>query len=139
MREMREDVSQKGTGSLVTDALSQLSRLVRGEVALARAEIEQSIRKAGMGVLRIAAGGVLAIVALNVLAAALVAAVVTAGVTAGWAALIVGAALILLALILILTGLNALKATNFAPTQTIENVSRDAATLSEALTDDKSR
>lgn len=136
---MREDVTQKGTGSLLTDALSQLSRLVRGEVALARAEVEQSIRQAGMGVLRIAAGGVLAIVALNVLAGALVAAVILAGVTAGWAALIVGAGLGLLALILILTGMSALKATSFAPTQTIENVSRDAATLSEALTDDKPR
>lgn len=136
---MREDVTQKGTGSLVTDALGQLSRLVRGEVALARAEIQQSIRQAAMGVASIAAGGVLAIVALNVLAGALVAAVVMAGLTPGWAALLVGLGLGVLALILVMTGMSTLKATSIAPTQTIENVSRDAATLSEALTDDKSR
>ncbi|MEO6298562.1 MAG: phage holin family protein, partial [Paracoccaceae bacterium] len=38
------------TSSLVADALTHLSNLVRGEVALARAEVTESLRNAATGI-----------------------------------------------------------------------------------------
>ncbi|EYD74854.1 hypothetical protein Rumeso_03584 [Rubellimicrobium mesophilum DSM 19309] len=87
---MSFDADPRPTGSLLSDAINQLTRLVRGEVALAKAEVAQNIRNAGLGVGLLVGAVVLVLVALNVLAAALVAALAETGLGAGWAALIVG-------------------------------------------------
>lgn len=74
------------TGSLVGDALTQVTSLVRGEMDLFRAEIDQNVKEAGAGLGMIVGGVVIMLVALNVLASALVVALTELGIDAGWSA-----------------------------------------------------
>src|SRR5215217_961057 len=105
---MSFDADPRPTGSLLSDAINQLTRLVRGEVALAKAEVAQNIKNAGLGAALLVGAVVLVFVALNVLVLALVAALGEL-IGAGWAALVVGIVLLAIAGILAMRGLNALK------------------------------
>ena len=112
---MSFDADPRPTGSLLSDAINQLTRLVRGEVALAKAEVAQNIRSAGLGVGLLVGAVVLIFVALNVLVFALV----------------VGVVILVVAAVLAMRGLNALKPENLAPTRTVRNVQADAQTIKE--------
>lgn len=127
---MSFDADPRPTGTLLSDAVNQLTRLVRGEVALAKAEVAQNVKSAGLGIGLLAGALVLALVALNVLAAALVAALAEL-IGPGWAALVVGLVILAVAGILVMRGLNALKPENLAPTRTVRNVQADAQTIKE--------
>lgn len=122
---------QKSTSSLVSDALSQVSTLVRKEIDLAKAEVKSRVSSMGTAIGLIAAGAIVALVALNVLAAALVAALTEAGLDGGWAALIVGVGLALIAFFAATKGVNDLKNTNLTPRRTVRNVKRDTEVLKE--------
>jgi nucleoside permease NupC len=127
---MSFDADPRPTGSLLSDAINQLTRLVRGEVALAKAEVAQNIRSAGLGVGLLVGAVVLIFVALNVLVFALVAALGEL-IGPGWSALIVGVVILGVAAILAMRGLNALKPENLAPSRTVRNVQADAQTIKE--------
>lgn len=129
------DGTNKSAGGLMSDALANVSGLVRSEVDLARAEISENLTKAGVAVGLIAGAAIIALTALNVLAAALVAALTEAGIDAGWSALIVGAVLAIVAFVLMGKGVNDLKLSSLAPTRTIKNVQRDAAAVKETYDD----
>lgn len=125
----------RGARGLLSDAMANVSSLVRGEVDLARAEISENVTKAGVAFGMIAGAALIALVALNVLAAALVAALTEAGIDAGWAALIVGATLAVIAFVLMGKGVSDLKLSSLAPTRTARNVRRDAEAVKEAYDD----
>ncbi|HVG49135.1 MAG TPA: phage holin family protein [Rubellimicrobium sp.] len=127
---MSFDADPRPTGSLLSDAVNQLTRLVRGEVALAKAEVAQNIRSAGLGAGFLVGAIVLVFVALNVLVFALVAALGEL-IGPGWSALIVGVIILVVAAILAMRGLNALKPENLAPSRTVRNVQADAQTIKE--------
>lgn len=122
----------KSTTDLVGDALSHVSSLVRKEVDLARAEINENLSRAGVAIGLIVAAAIIALTALNVLAAALVAGLTEAGIDGGWAALIVGAGFAILAFALMAKGLNDLKLSSLAPNRTAKNIKRDAQAVKEA-------
>ena len=132
---MSDSNSNKSAGGLLSDALNNVSGMVRNEVDLARAEIGENISRAGVAVGLIAGAAIIALVALNVLAAALVAALTELGIDAGWSALIVGVLLAITAYVLINKGVNDLKLSSLAPTRTVKNVQRDAAAVKEAYDD----
>ena len=132
---MSDNTTNKSAGGLLQDALNNVSGLVRNEVDLARAEVSENLNKAGVAIGLIAGAAIIALVALNVLAAALVAALTEAGLHAGWSALIVGAVLGVIAFILMNKGTNDLKLSSLAPTRTVKNVQRDAAAVKEAYDD----
>ncbi|KZY36135.1 hypothetical protein A3731_16150 [Roseovarius sp. HI0049] len=119
------DHTTEGTGNLIGDALKSATTLVRSEVDLARAEIDENLRRAGMAVGFLAAALVLALTALNVLSAALTAALTELGLDPGWSALIVGGLFAIVAWVLMSKGLKDLKLSSLAPTRTTENVKRD--------------
>jgi hypothetical protein len=123
---------REGAGTLVGNTLEHLSNLVRGEVDLARAELNESVNRSMTAVGLLVGAIVIALVALNVLAAALTAALAEAGLGAGWAALIVGGVLLVVGIILAMKGKNDLKLKSLAPTRTLANVRRDAHTITEA-------
>jgi len=125
----------KSAGGILSDAMQNVSGLVRNEVDLARAEVSENVSRAGVALGMIAASAIVALVALNVLVAAVVAALTEAGLDAGWAALIVGALLGVLAYVLLNKGTNDLKLSSLAPTRTVKNVKRDAAAVKEAYDD----
>jgi len=124
--------STRGAPGLFGDALSHVSNLVREEVSLARAEVSENVSRAGIAIGFVVAGLVLAVTALNVLAAALVDAVANMGLDVGWAALVVGVVLALLAVALAIKGRNDLRLASLAPTRAARNVRRDAVAVKEA-------
>ena len=113
----------KSTGSLLSDALTHVSSLVRSEVDLARAEVNENLKSAGAAIGLIVGAVVVALTALNVLSAALVAALTEAGIPAGWSALIVGVAFALIAYVMVNKGTNALKLSSLAPPRTARFIS----------------
>jgi drug/metabolite transporter (DMT)-like permease len=104
--------------------------LFRKEIELARAETSEKISQAGVAAGAIAAGGILALAALIVLLGALVAALGEVMAPA-LAALIVGGVVAIIAFALIYKGMNDLKASNLAPTRTVEALRRDAHMVKE--------
>ncbi|MEJ6395977.1 phage holin family protein [Gymnodinialimonas sp. 2305UL16-5] len=132
---MTDEMKNKSAGDLLSDALGNVSALVRSEVDLARAEISENVSKAGVAFGLIAGGAIVVLVALNVLAVALTAALTELGLDASWSALIVGIALAVIAYALIAKGLNDLKLFSLAPTRTAKNVQRDATAVKEAYDD----
>lgn len=125
----------KSTGSLLSDALTHVSSLVRSEVDLARAEVNENLKNAGVALGMIVGAVVLALTALNVLSAALVAALTEAGIHAGWSALIVGGVFAIIAYVMMNKGTNDLKLSSLAPTRTTKNVKRDAQAVKEVYDD----
>ncbi len=132
---MSDNNTTKSTVSLLSDAMNNVSSLVRNEVDLARAEISENVSRAGVAIGMIAGATIIVLVALNVLAAALVAALTEAGLDAGWAALVVGVILAVIAFVLIGKGVNDLKLSSLAPTRTVKNVKRDAEAVKDVYDD----
>lgn len=128
---MTEHTTKTSSGALFSDVLIHLSNLVRGEVDLARAEVSESMRTAASALGLVIGGVVIALTALNVLAAAVVAALTEAGIAGAWSALIVGGVLAVVAFGLCYKGMNDLRPASFAPTRTARNLRRDAAVVRE--------
>lgn len=123
----------QSTLSLVREALTQVSTLVRREVDLARTEVGENMNKAVGALISLAMALVFGIVALNGISAALVALIVNLfDIGTGWASLIVAVLFAIIALVLLSKGKKDLKARSLAPTRTATNVQRDAETVKEA-------
>jgi uncharacterized membrane protein YqjE len=118
------DARERPIGELVKDLSTQTSTLVRKEIELARAEIQQQGKVAGKGAGMLAGAAVAGLLALGALTAALIALLDKA--LATWvAALIVMALWAVVALVLAKSGQKALqRATPPAP-QTVETVKED--------------
>lgn len=129
---MSSHTDQQPISSLIGSVLTAMNGLVRNEVDLARAEITDSAKTAGVAVGMIAAAMVIAFVALNVLTGALVAAIVDAGLTPGWASLVVGIAYAIIAGVLVMAAIRKLESFSLAPKRTARNLKQDVATLMEA-------
>ena len=125
--------SSKSVSTLLSEVMSHVSGLVRGEINLVRAEVSESMTKAMVGIGMIVAAVVLVLVALNVLAAALVDGIAALGLDAGWAALIVGVVFAVIAAIMLMKGKNDLKSVKLAPSRATRNVQKDAYAVKESL------
>jgi uncharacterized membrane protein YqjE len=119
------------TGELVKDLSEQVSHLVRDELRLAQLEMTRKGKQAGLGIGLFAGSGGIAFFGLGCLIACAVIAIAT--VLAAWlAALIVGAALLLVAGAAALLGKGRLsKATPPVPEETIGNVKADVDEIKE--------
>lgn len=120
------------TPSLLVKVMRQFSTLIQDELALARAEMSRNASKAMAGAAMIGVSAIIALVALNVLAAALVAWIAENGLSTGLASLIVGGALLVLAVVIGLIGKSRVSAKALSPTRTTRNVERDVETVKEA-------
>lgn len=132
---MMDTETNKSAGGLLNDALSHVSSLVRSEVDLARAEVNENLKSAAVAIGLIVGAVIVALTALNVLTAAVVAGLTEAGLDAGWSALIVGVALAIVAYLMVNKGTNDLKLSSLAPTRTAKNVKRDAEAVKEVYDD----
>jgi uncharacterized membrane protein YqjE len=121
------------TGELVTRLSAQLSELVRGELALAKAELAQKGKRAGIGAGLAGTAGVLALYGVGALITTVIAAL--ALVLPVWAAaLIVAVVIFIVAGVLGLLGKNQIqRATPPVPENTVESVKRDVATVTERI------
>lgn len=128
--------SDPSTGELLVELSQTTSRLVRDEMRLAKAELVEAARNAGIGAGMFGVAGVLALYGLG-------AAFVTAGfalalVLPGWAAAgIVTLAIFAAAGIAALVGRSKVKAVS-GPEATVENVKKDIQEIQEARSHDRS-
>jgi uncharacterized membrane protein YqjE len=127
------DPSEATTGELVTRLSGQISELVRGELALTKAELTQKAKRAGIGGGLLGAAGVLALYGFGALVITVIA--LLALVLPVWAsALIVAVVIFIVAGILGLLGKNQIqRATPPVPENTVESVKRDVATVQERI------
>lgn len=119
-------------GELFSQLASDMSTLVRKEIELARAETQEKISLATGSVVTMAAGGLVAYAGLIVLLAAL-AIWLTNYMDAWLAALIVGAGVIAVGIVLITIGRSALANLSVVPERTIENIKQDARWAKEQI------
>ena len=116
---------ESSAADLLKQVSEQTQRLIRQELALARLELTDKAKHAGIGVGMLVGAGLVAFFAAGILVATLVLVLATA-VDAWLAALIVAVALLALAGLLAVLGKGQLeRATPPAPEQTIESVKTD--------------
>ncbi len=127
------DIQERSAPALMGDLVGHVAELVRKEIQLLRAEMNEKTAQAVVALGSIAAALVIAIASLNVLAAALVAALTKAGIPAAWSAVIVGAGLAILAFFVARGGINSLKASSLAPERTARAAMRDAEMVKEKM------
>lgn len=112
------------TGHLVTEVASDVSTLLRQEIALAKAEMREEATKAGKGAGMFAgAGGAAYFAVLFILLAVMFG--LSSVMALGWAALIVGALLAGAAAVLALLGRHTVKTVHPTPAQTVETLRED--------------
>jgi hypothetical protein len=126
------DTRHESTAALIGRLVESIPDLFRKEGLLFRAEMDEKVSQATTAVGIIVGGTVIALTALNVLAAALTAAIAEAGISPAWSAVIVGGVLALIALAMIGKGTRDLKASRLAPNRTARSLGRDAAVAKEA-------
>jgi uncharacterized membrane protein YqjE len=118
------DARERPIGELVKDLSQQTSTLVRKEIELAQAELQQRGKVAGRGAGMLGGAAVAGLLALGALTAALIALLDKAMAT--WiAALIVMALWAVVALVLAKSGQKALKSATPPAPQTVETVKED--------------
>lgn len=121
----RPDVENRSVGELIGELTSDLSTLMRQEVALAKVEITQEVSKAGQAAGMLAGAGVAAHLAI-------IFASITAMWALGhamdlvWAALIVTVIWAVVAAALAVSGRTRLKQVRMKPEQTIDTLKEDA-------------
>jgi hypothetical protein len=132
-------LSDRSTAELVKLASEQISRLVRDELQLARAELQQKGRRAGVGAGLLGGGGFLAMYGLAAVLTALI--IGLAAVMPDWlAALLVGVVLFVVAGVLALLGRRQVRgATPPVPTEAARSVRADVETVTEAVRDGRHR
>jgi len=124
----RAPVDRPSVAELLSDISSDLSTLMRQEVELAKAELQQSAKRAGRGAGMFAGAGVaghLTLVFISVAAWW----TLGEGVGRGWSALIVAAVWAIIAAVLAATGRSEIKATPGIPrtTETVKKIPSAAA------------
>ena len=119
---------------LISHALSQVSRLIRDEIQLAKAELSNNLTKAAVGVGMLVGAAVVMIAALVLFLMALAAWLVHLGMSPAVANLLAGIAGAVIAGLLAWIGLGRLKPENLTPRRTIEQLQRDAAVVKEHVT-----
>ena len=119
---------EQSLGDLFSELASSTGTLVRQEVALAQAELTQKATSVGKNVGFLVVGGAVGYAALLAFIAAAI--IGLSYFVAAWAAaLIVGVVIGVVAFILILSALSALKKTNLTPRETVETLKEDAQWL----------
>ncbi|NRQ49314.1 phage holin family protein [Aeromicrobium stalagmiti] len=96
-------------GRLVADASRDISALVQAEIQLAKSELRFSAKAGGIGAAMIAVAGFLGLLIVILLSIAFAYFLTMTGLDPAWAFLIVAGAYLLLAVVLILVGIKALR------------------------------
>ena len=122
-------IPERTIGQLVSDATTDLSAIVRGEIELAKTEVTASVSRAGKGGGMLAVAGVLALYMLGLLLFAAAWGLEAAGLPLWAGLLIVSGVLLLIIAILALVGINQLKKVQPKPVRAIEDAQATANTL----------
>lgn len=118
--------AERTLGQLVASATAEMSALVHDEIALAKVEIKQDVKRAGIGSGAAGLAGVLLLFSLPVLSFAAAYGLHNLGLGLAWSFLIVGGAFWLLAGLVGLLAVAKFKKVK-PPVKTIESVKQTAA------------
>ena len=116
--------------------MATLGRILRGEIALARAEMTQGLRAALTGVAMIVAAVILGVTAIQLFAGAGVHGLIRAGLRPWQAELVLGGVLLAVAAALTGIGLRRLRPATMMPQRAFAGLRRDAETLKPKVTPD---
>ncbi|MBQ0868137.1 phage holin family protein [Streptomyces smyrnaeus] len=124
----------RSLGQLVAAATAEMSALVHDEIALAKAELRQDVKRGVLGSGAALVAGVLLLFALPVLSFAAAFGIHNLGLGLAWSFLIVGGAFIALALLLLLLALAKFKkvSKSKSPQKSVASAKQSAAVLSHA-------
>jgi uncharacterized BrkB/YihY/UPF0761 family membrane protein len=126
------DLENKPLGDLFSDLATEMSNLVRQEVALARVELSQKAKYAGRNVGYLVVGGAVAYAALLAVLAAVI--MLLDNVMPAWgAALLVGFLVAAISWLLIGKALSALQQMEVTPRETVETLKEDAAWVKQQI------
>ncbi|WP_424213025.1 phage holin family protein [Streptomyces sp. BI20] len=117
---------ERTLGQLVASATAEMSALVHDEIALAKVEIRQDVKRAGIGSVGLIIAGVLALFSLPVFTFAAAYGIHNLGLGLAWSFLIVGGAMVLLGLLVALFAVSKLKKVK-PPQKSIASVKETAA------------
>ncbi|MEV8530700.1 phage holin family protein [Streptomyces sp. NPDC051211] len=120
--------AERTLGQLVASATAEMSALVHDEIALAKAEIRQDVKRATIGGTALGVAGVLALFSLPVLSFAAAYGIHNLGLGLAWSFLIVGVAFLLIATLLGLLAVAKFKKVK-PPEKTISSVKQTAAVV----------
>ncbi|MGW3625512.1 phage holin family protein [Streptomyces sp. NPDC000880] len=120
--------AERSLGQLVASATAEMSALVHDEIALAKAELRQDVKRGAIGGAAISIAGVFALFSLPVLSFAAAYGIHNLGLGLAWSFLIVGAALLLLAGLLALLAVAKFKKVK-PPERSIASAKQTAAVL----------
>lgn len=131
---MTEDRSQanRGLADIVGGLAGDVRDMVKGEIALARTELDQKLHRSLMALVRLAGGALVGFAGLVVLLEGV--AMALALVMRPWAAaMIVGLVIIAIGVVLARSGLAALSVSALAPDRTTASLRDDARMMKEHL------
>lgn len=132
---MSDGNGQPSAARLISQTLAHLMAILRGEIALAKAEAREAAALIGAATGMIVLAAVLAVVALNTLVEAVIIGLVQAGMSELAATVVVGAVLLILALILFFVARARFQAVSRSPRRVASNLRRDAAAVKGGTTD----
>ena len=114
----------------LSDGAADFADLIQKEYRLARAEISEKLAAKASGASFLMAGGVVALVAAVLFLQAAIYAIASNGVPLHWAACIVGAIVLLIAIILLAVG-RAKLSQSLTPTRTVNQLNKDLSLIKE--------
>ncbi|HZX39765.1 MAG TPA: phage holin family protein [Streptomyces sp.] len=120
--------AERSLGQLVASATAEMSALVHDEIALAKAELRQDVKRGAMGGAAITVAGVFALFSLPVLSFAAAYGIHNLGLGLAWSFLIVGGAYLVLAGLLALLAVAKFKKVK-PPERSIASAKETAAVL----------
>ena len=133
----RVDPREPTLGELLGGLVSNMQDLIRGEVALAKQEVKDEAKQAGVGAGLLAGAGVLGLVGLIFVGLTLTYALTL--VLPSWAAALIVAALFLIVGVgLYRLGRQRLERVDPVPRQTIESLKEDTEWIKQQVSSDKS-
>jgi uncharacterized membrane protein YqjE len=132
----RQDLSapagQESLGTLVTGIVEDLQNIVRGELALAKAELKEEGASIGRGAGMLVGGAIVSLVAFIFLMLGLTY-LINRWLTMWQSAALVGAGLLVIAIILLMVGKNKVSSANLTPNQTIDSLKEDQQWASQQI------
>jgi len=120
----RIEFEDRSLGDLLSAMTTEVTHLMRSEVELAKAEVKEEAGKAARAGAVLGAGGLFALLAVNLLSFA-AAWGLAAAIPDGFAFLIIGAAYGLIAAVCFVVGKQRLRAVNPVPEETVETIKED--------------
>jgi len=131
MNENRQ-MENRPLGDLFSDLASDMSNLVRQEVALAKLEVTQKAKYLGRNVGYLVVGGAVAYAGMLAVIAAII--MLLDRVMPAWgAALLVGVVVAVIAWLMIGKGLGALQQADLTPRETVETLKEDATWMKQQI------